>query len=213
MLNDGPRNACYDAAIRRALSDLQASQRDDARGHAGSLGAAAMVDNGAAMDDGGGGFDSGGALMVLDIGSGTSVLSLMAARGGAAAVWGCEMSPLLCEVARRAVADPAHAPFGERVAVLHAHSDQLTVATETEEAAPAAAAGAPAAPRVVTPRASTALPRRVDLVVTELVDSGLVGEHMVRRHQPTLAAAGGENKYCSSTGGCSTGCNACLRGL
>jgi len=171
MINDGPRNTCYDTVIQRALADLQREDTAE-EGRPGK-----MTDDGDDGKDAAGRTGAGEGALVLDIGSGTSVLSLMAARAGAAHVWGCEVNPVLCEVTRQTVAHPAHAAFAARVSVLNAHSDNLVVAAGRGGSVSVSGGGGPGGK---IEGLSVVLPRRVDLVVTELVDSGLVGERMVR---------------------------------
>ncbi|MFG2910288.1 methyltransferase domain-containing protein [Kitasatospora sp. NPDC048286] len=84
---------------------------------------------------------------VLDIGAGTGLLAMMAVRAGAAHVYSCEANPLMAEVARQVLADEG---FADRVTVLACRSDELAVGRE--------------------------LPRRVDAVISEIVDCGLIGE-------------------------------------
>ena len=81
MLNDRERNHAYNLAIRRAVTELL-SEKESVSG----------------------GGDDGKKVTVLDVGAGTGILSLMAARAGAGRIWACEMNPLLCDVARETVA-------------------------------------------------------------------------------------------------------------
>ncbi len=87
---------------------------------------------------------------VLDIGTGTGLLALMAVRTGAEGVLAVEMNSALCSVA----AETLGVTETGRCALLHAHSESV----DTEH-----------------------LPRgeRVDIIVTELVDSGLLGERIL----------------------------------
>ncbi|WP_329158204.1 50S ribosomal protein L11 methyltransferase [Streptomyces anulatus] len=87
---------------------------------------------------------------VLDIGAGTGLLAMMAARAGAAHVYSCEANPLMAEVARQVVAAEG---FADQVTVLACRSDELAVGRE--------------------------LPRRVDAVISEIVDCGLIGEGLL----------------------------------
>lgn len=93
---------------------------------------------------------------VLDIGAGTGLLAMMAVRAGAAHVYSCEANPLMVEVARQVVAAEG---FADRITVLACRSDELTVGRE--------------------------LPRRVDAVISEIVDCGLIGEGIL----PTIRHA------------------------
>ncbi len=93
---------------------------------------------------------------VLDIGCGSGLLGMLAAKHGAAHVTSCEAVPEIAEVARRIVATNGYA---DRVNVVAKISTELRVAAD--------------------------LPRRADLLVTEIVDCGLVGEGIL----PTLRHA------------------------
>jgi type II protein arginine methyltransferase len=59
---------------------------------------------------------------VLEIGTGTGLLAMMAARAGAAAVISCEMTPVIAEKAAEIVARNGYA---DRVRVVAKHSDKL----------------------------------------------------------------------------------------
>lgn len=103
--------------------------------------------------------------LVLDVGSGSGILSLMAARAGANRVWGCELNSLLCEAARGILENPDHTHFASRISYVNAHSSCLTIGEGVHS-----------------------IPEAVDLIVMELVDSGLLGEHIlpVLRHVRAL---------------------------
>ncbi len=62
------------------------------------------------------------ASLVLDIGTGSGLLAMMAARAGAVRVIGCEMAPGMAAVARQIVAANG---FGDRIEVLEAKSTSL----------------------------------------------------------------------------------------
>lgn len=87
--------------------------------------------------------------VVLDIGGGTGLLSMYAIAAGASHVYCCEMSPHLCEIAKVCM----QRNNVTNVTVIAKHSNALVVGSD--------------------------LPQRVDIIVTELVDSGLLGEHIV----------------------------------
>lgn len=93
---------------------------------------------------------------VLDIGSGTGLLAMMAAKAGAAAVTTCESNPILAELARQIIAQHG---LSHVITVVPKRSDHLVLGVD--------------------------LPRRVDLIVSEIVDCGLIGEGVL----PTVAHA------------------------
>jgi predicted nicotinamide N-methyase len=101
---------------------------------------------------------------VLDIGSGTGLLAMMAVRAGAGRVTTCEADPLLAEIATRVVAQ-------------NGLSDVITVL-----------------PRMSTDlRAGVDLPP-ADLIVSEIVDCALIGEGIlptIRHARQHLLAPGG----------------------
>ncbi len=84
---------------------------------------------------------------VLEIGTGSGILAMMAARAGAARVTTCEVNPALADVARRIVAANG---FGERVSVVGRKSTQIEVGRDLRQAA--------------------------DLLIMEIFDSILLGE-------------------------------------
>lgn len=89
---------------------------------------------------------------VLEIGTGTGLLSLMAVRAGAAHVSTCEVDPLLAEIARETVRANG---FDDRITVLGRRSTEL---------------------------GPDELGGPFDLIVSEIIDCGLVGEAIL----PTL---------------------------
>jgi protein arginine N-methyltransferase 7 len=88
IVRDAPRNAAYDAAIRRAVKP-------------GSR--------------------------VLDIGAGTGLLALMAARAGAAEVVTCEINAAVAERTREIVARNG---FADRIRVVAKHSNALEIGVD-----------------------------------------------------------------------------------
>lgn len=93
---------------------------------------------------------------VLDIGSGTGLLAMMAAKAGAASVTTCEQSPMLAEMATQIVAQHG---LSDVITVVAKRSDELVMGVD--------------------------LPRRADVIVSEIVDCGLIGEGVL----PTVAHA------------------------
>ncbi len=89
-------------------------------------------------------------MTVLEIGTGTGLLAMMAARAGAKHVYTCEMEPLIAEAARENIASNG---FADRVTVIAKKSTELVVGAD--------------------------LPGCADLLVSEIVDNGLLGEHVL----------------------------------
>ncbi|WP_218150564.1 50S ribosomal protein L11 methyltransferase [Actinokineospora terrae] len=102
---------------------------------------------------------------VLDIGSGTGLLAMMAVKAGAGSVTTCEQNPVLAAVAEQIIA--AHG-LAEVITVVPKLSTDLVVGVD--------------------------LPRRADVIVSEIVDCGLVGEGVlptVRHAREHLLEPGG----------------------
>ncbi|MFC4564855.1 methyltransferase domain-containing protein [Nocardiopsis mangrovi] len=109
---------------------------------------------------------------VLDIGAGTGLLGMVAADHGATTVVSCEAVPPIADAARRIVAANGH---GTAVRVVAKHSTDLRVGVD--------------------------LPRRADVIVTETVDYGLLGEATlptVRHARRELLRPGGAMVPCSA---------------
>lgn len=87
---------------------------------------------------------------VLEIGSGTGILAMLAARAGAKHVYTCEMEPALAEVARENIRKNG---FDKKITVIPKKSTELVIGQD--------------------------LPERADLVVSELVDNLLLGENIL----------------------------------
>jgi type III protein arginine methyltransferase len=85
--------------------------------------------------------------LVLDIGTGAGLLSMMSARAGARQVVTCEMTPPVAEKARRIVAANG---LADRITVHGKRSDELNVGVE--------------------------LPAKADVLVSEIFESDLLGE-------------------------------------
>lgn len=84
---------------------------------------------------------------VLDIGTGTGLLALMAARAGAAHVTACERVGLLAEIARKTITDNG---FAEQVTIIEKDAMELVIGED--------------------------LPRKADILTAEIVDTGLLRE-------------------------------------
>ncbi|MEM9386173.1 MAG: 50S ribosomal protein L11 methyltransferase [Pseudomonadota bacterium] len=89
--------------------------------------------------------------IVLDIGCGAGLLSMMAARAGARHVYACEVSELMADQARAIMRNNG---FAERITVINRLSNHLKVGRE--------------------------LPEKADIVVAEVFDTGLLGENALR---------------------------------
>ncbi|HEX7966993.1 MAG TPA: tetratricopeptide repeat protein [Stellaceae bacterium] len=94
--------------------------------------------------------------LVLDIGTGSGLLAMMAARAGAGHVFACEAEPVLAAKAREIVRSNG---LDHRITVIPKRSIELRVGHD--------------------------LPRKVDVLISEIVDEVLLGEGIVR----TLAHA------------------------
>jgi type II protein arginine methyltransferase len=84
---------------------------------------------------------------VLDIGTGSGLLAMMAARAGAREVIACEANPAIAETAREII---AHNGFADRVRIVAKHSTALDALAD--------------------------LGGRADVVVSEIVSNDLIGE-------------------------------------
>ena len=96
--------------------------------------------------------------VVLDIGAGTGLLGLMAARAGAKHVYSVEANRPLAQVATYVVAMNGHA---DRVTIIAKMSTELVVGVD--------------------------LPAKADLLVSEIVDSAILGENMMPTYAHALA--------------------------
>ena len=85
--------------------------------------------------------------VVLDIGCGAGLTAMMAARAGAAHVYACEAQPLIAEAAMRVIAQNG---LSDRITVIPRASQDIEIGID--------------------------LPRRADVVVSEIVDTMLLGE-------------------------------------
>ena len=159
MLQDHARNEKYQHAISAAVADWKREH-----GHA-VLGP-----------------------VVMDIGAGTGLLSMLAAKAGASQVVGCEMFGVLASLARRIVAAnrPTRFPTVD-VSIVNSSSMELRSRVNPRRLAAAAAAsteveatGATPAPSPTSTdgRAAVVVPA-ADVVVCELFDTVLIAEGIV----------------------------------
>jgi type II protein arginine methyltransferase len=91
-----------------------------------------------------------GSKTVLDIGSGSGLLAMMAARAGATMTYTCEMNKIIADVAKYIVFANGYA---DRIQVISKKSGDVIVGSD--------------------------MPDKVDVLITETLDSGLVGEGMI----------------------------------
>jgi predicted RNA methylase len=87
---------------------------------------------------------------VLDIGTGSGLLSMMAARAGAKHIYACEMVRPVAEVARKVVAANG---YSEKITIIAKKSDELILGVD--------------------------IPHRLDSLITETIDSALIGEGII----------------------------------
>lgn len=91
-------------------------------------------------------------LKILEIGTGSGLLSMMAVRAGAAQVTTCEMVPELADMARQIIADNG---YQHNIKVINKRSDKLEVGTGLD------------------------MEEKADLLISEILDAGLLGEHVL----------------------------------
>lgn len=89
---------------------------------------------------------------VLDIGTGSGLLAMMAARAGATSVYACEMQPLLADTARRVIRDNK---YDNTITILTKKSTDMRVGEGAD------------------------MPERASVLVSEILDVGLLGEGML----------------------------------
>lgn len=87
---------------------------------------------------------------VLDIGAGSGLLSLMAARAGSKQITACEMTPIMAEIAEKVVVDNGYADI---IAIHNIKSSDMEVGKELEE--------------------------KVDIIISEILDMSVLGEGVI----------------------------------
>ena len=85
--------------------------------------------------------------IVLDIGTGSGLLAMMAIRAGAKHVYACEVNPVLASAARDIIERNG---FSDKITLIEKHSSQIKIGED--------------------------MPEQADVLVTEIFDNGLVGE-------------------------------------
>jgi predicted RNA methylase len=93
-------------------------------------------------------------MRVLEIGTGTGILAMMAARAGAAEVITCEVNPAVAAAANEIIDRNG---FGDRVKVIHSHSDTLDLDRHFGG-------------------------RRADLLVSEIISNNMVDQQVMPAH-------------------------------
>ena len=93
---------------------------------------------------------------VLEIGTGAGLLAMMAARAGAREVITCEVNPVIAAAAREVIALNGYA---DQIRVIGKHSSDLTLAD---------------------------IGGRADILVSEIVDSSLLGEGVLGAHEAAM---------------------------
>lgn len=96
--------------------------------------------------------------LVLDIGAGSGLLAMMAARAGAERVISCEIVPAVAETAREIVAANGYA---EQVSILAAGSNDLQIGRD--------------------------LPERADILVAEILSSDVLAEGVLASYEDAIA--------------------------
>jgi predicted RNA methylase len=148
MLNDHMRNEAYNRAITRAVDRRKLSSRQ-ARHHDIAL---CRLSTDSLLYQ----------VTVLDAGTGSGLLGMMAARAGADNIIGVEMSPHMCTVADETVARNG---FAGRMVVLN--KDVRSVFTSESDGLRGGRKPDGSHPE---------LQRKADILLLEVFDSGLIGE-------------------------------------
>ena len=87
---------------------------------------------------------------VLDVGTGSGLLSMLSARAGAKKIFACEMVRPIAEVARNVISANG---FADRIKVINKKSNELVIGID--------------------------IPYKLDILITETIDSALIGEGII----------------------------------
>lgn len=87
---------------------------------------------------------------VLDVGTGSGLLSMLSARAGAKKIFACEMVRPIAEVARNVISANG---FSDRIKIINKKSNELVLGVD--------------------------IPYKLDLLITETIDSALIGEGII----------------------------------
>ena len=87
---------------------------------------------------------------VLDVGTGSGLLSMLSARAGAKKIFTCEMVRPIAQVARNVISANG---FSDRIKVINKKSNELVIGVD--------------------------IPYKLDLLITETIDSALIGEGII----------------------------------
>lgn len=110
---------------------------------------------------------------VLDVGSGSGLLAMMAARAGAKMIYTCEMVQPIADIAKEIIAANGYA---DKIKVISKKSDAVMLGEDIDA--------------------------KVDVLITETVDSGLIGEGIIPiiiDAKERLLVEGGQIIPCSAT--------------
>lgn len=89
--------------------------------------------------------------IVLDIGTGSGLLAMMAARAGAKHVYACEANPILADLAREIIISNG---YRDKITIIPKHSSQIIIGED--------------------------MPEKADLIITEIFDCGIIGEEVLQ---------------------------------
>jgi type II protein arginine methyltransferase len=170
MINDVPRNQAYHGAIIQAVEAVRLHKSTNKNKHGLSAAEQTGMQEHAAQVPEDGSTKGSSSVRVLDVGTGSGLLALLAAKSGATHVTAIEMEAAVA-----------------RIASMNVVRNQLhdTVKVEVGESTSSGFATA-------------RVPGRVDIVVAELLDTGLLGESFIpvlrdARARGWMVDAGGDD--------------------